>query len=320
MKKLFSVFLTLILSLSVIFTLTGCEQGSALSYELQSDGTYYVTELLEDTTKVVIPSKYQGKVVSGIAEDAFTNNRTITEVVLPDSVTFIGGSAFRRCSSLSKINLTKVTKLGSNAFSETKLTNVTLSSVVTVGNSAFKDCRALQSVSLSNSTVTIEKSAFSGCLVMTTVDVGKTKNIGDSAFNGCGNINQINLSTVKYIGESAFMGCTNITSVNLKNVIEVNKGAFDGCGKLETIYVGASAKLLHMSAFYGCALTGIYLEDPTGWSRWIVDANNNNKHWESVVYDNSSKDLSDPVVARNEIVPSSWTSKNYFKKAGYVWP
>ena len=318
-KKLLSILLAFALTLSIGFVLTGCEQSSALAYELQDDGTYHVTELLEETNKVIVPANYQGKTVSGIADSAFTSNKNIVEVVLPDSVTYIGGSAFRRCSNLATINLSKITKLGSNAFSETKLTNVKLDSVITVGNSAFKDCRSLQKVSLSEYTTTIEKSAFSGCIVLTQANIGKTKSIGDSAFNGCGNLVEINLASVRYLNENCFMGCVNLTSVNLKNVIEVTKGVFDGCNKLISISVGENAQLLHKSAFYGISpYVEITLLNKTGWARWIQDNNNHNKHWS--VKDYTEQELSTPEGVREAIVPGSWNSQEYLKKGDYAWP
>ena len=318
-KRFLSILLTFALTLSIGFVLTGCEQSSALAYELQSDGTYYVTELLEDTDKVIVPSKYQGKTVSGIAEDAFSSNKTIVEVVLPSSVNFIGGSAFRRCSNLVTINLSNITKLGSNALSETKLSSVKLDNVVTVGNSAFKDCKSLKTVTLSNYTTTIEKSAFSGCILLTNADIGKTKTIGDSAFNGCGNLVTIDLASVRYLNENCFMGCVNLPSVNLKNVIEVTKGTFDGCEKLASIYIGESAKLLHKSAFYGVSpQVEITLANTTGWCRWIQDGNNHNNHWNVATY--TTEQLSDFASARSIIVPNSWGSAEYLKNGDYEWP
>ena len=68
---------------------------------------------------------------------------------IPDSVTSIGGSAFRGCSSLTSVTIPdSVTSFGSDAFQGcTSLTSVTIpDSVTSIGMSAFEDCTSLTDV------------------------------------------------------------------------------------------------------------------------------------------------------------------------------
>lgn len=60
--------------------------------------------------------------------EKYTEEQGVTEVVIPDSVTSIGESAFRNCASLESV--------------------VIPNSVVSIGDSAFFGCESLKSVSV----------------------------------------------------------------------------------------------------------------------------------------------------------------------------
>ena len=317
MKKIFSILLTLIVTVLACSTLTACGE-SKLSYVEQEDGTLFVSALLENTDKVVIPATYDGKEVTGIEEDAFSSNATIKEVVLPDSVTYIGGSAFKNCSNLAKVNLNKVEVVDKSAFEGTKLNTVTLSNVMTIENNAFKNCKSLKKVTLSNNILELGKSAFSGCIVMTDCDLGSVQKVGESCFSGCGNLVNVNLSKVKYFQKASFMSCASLNNIVLTNVIEVEHEVFNTCTSLSHITVGVNAKVLHLTAFEACPLQSVILLDPLNWVEWLISTSDN-KHYGVYDFDNMEIDLSDPVVAKTRLTPNSWGGTHYFLKKGYDW-
>ena len=79
------------------------------------------------------------------------------------SVTSIGRSAFKNCTSLTSINIPdSVTSIGNCAFSGGgALTSVTIpDSVTSIGHLAFSDCTALTSVTIPNSVTYIGVAAF----------------------------------------------------------------------------------------------------------------------------------------------------------------
>ena len=81
-------------------------------------------------------------------------NKEIAEVVIPDSVTGIGGGAFAGCTSLTSVVIPdSVTGIGNGAFCNcTGLTSVVLpDSVTEIGNGAFQFCTSLTSVVIPNS-------------------------------------------------------------------------------------------------------------------------------------------------------------------------
>lgn len=90
--------------------------------------------------EVVIPSHIEGLPVVEIADSAFQNQKTITSVFIPDSVTTMGDGAFRGCTALSYVRM-----------SET---------VETIGSFTFFDDHALTSITIPSRVDIIESLAF----------------------------------------------------------------------------------------------------------------------------------------------------------------
>ena len=106
------------------------------------------------------------------------------EIVIPEGVTYIPSSCFNGCSSLQKITVkgtinavyeyafsgcsaltsfdfSKLTKMGSYAFSGTALTSVTVSAAITeIPYGAFSGCEKLTTVKLHSGVTMIVDSAF----------------------------------------------------------------------------------------------------------------------------------------------------------------
>ncbi|MBR5803496.1 MAG: leucine-rich repeat domain-containing protein, partial [Bacteroidaceae bacterium] len=82
------------------------------------------------------------------------------------SVTSIGESAFRFCSSLTSITIPEgVTSIELYAFDGcTSLTSITIpKSVTKIGEYAFNDCSSLASITIPEGVTSIGYKAFSGC-------------------------------------------------------------------------------------------------------------------------------------------------------------
>ena len=126
----------------------------------------------EEIKDLIIPNS-----VTTIGESAFYHCYCLTSVTIPNSVTTIGESAFEICTSLTSVTIgNSVTSIGEYAFYCSGLTYVTIpNSVTTIGNSAFYYCKSLTSVTIGNSVTSIEKRAFGDCTGLTSV-ISKMEN------------------------------------------------------------------------------------------------------------------------------------------------
>ena len=110
------------------------------------------------------PVEYAGKF--------YLNGTLVTDLVIPDSVTSIGGFAFNGCRGLTSITIPD--------------------SVTSIGNSAFNGCRGLTSVTIGNSVTSIGDWAFSDCTGLTSITMpDRVTSIGDYAFYECTKLTSI---------------------------------------------------------------------------------------------------------------------------------
>ena len=112
------------------------------------------------------------------ADKASWMHLDVSQVILEEGVTSIGGSAFFYCFSLSEVVFPdSLTSIGEAAFYGCEaLTEITLpENVSTIGNSTFFWCTSLTDITLSKSITSIGQSAFSGCENLTSVNYTGTQ-------------------------------------------------------------------------------------------------------------------------------------------------
>ena len=63
-------------------------------FSVRKDGNAQLDSYEGNNAHVVIPSRYDGKPVTAIAENAFAWQSGIKTVVIPDTVTILGEAAF----------------------------------------------------------------------------------------------------------------------------------------------------------------------------------------------------------------------------------
>ena len=159
------------------------------------------------------------------AHSLYLNNKLVTDLIIPDSITSIGDYVFSGCSIWKSITIPN--------------------SVTSIGNSAFSGCSGLTNITIPDSVTSIGDSAFYNCSGLTSITIpDSVTSIGDYAFSGCSGLTNVTIpNSVKYIRMYAFNGCSGLTSVTIgKGVTSIDWYAFNGCTWLDKIYYQGTAE------------------------------------------------------------------------------
>lgn len=224
------------------------------------DAFYMGMHLLE--AKKSISGSYSTlRGIATIAEGAFKNCNSLTEVILPDSLQIIGVSAFESCDNLQSITIP--------------------SGVTTIGDRAFYECKAATDIQFSDSVVYLGQDAFTKTGYYNNAEnwennalyVGDhlvsckpflsgafqvrqgTKTIVNGAMKELTNITELTLpDTLTTIGDEAVAGCTALTKVTISDgVTTIGEKAFYDCSALKTVYLGKEVSQIGSGAFGQCS-------------------------------------------------------------------
>ncbi|MBR4760762.1 MAG: leucine-rich repeat protein [Lachnospiraceae bacterium] len=198
-----------------------------------------------------------------------------SQVVVPDTVTKIGNSAFIKKENNTTVDNTtlqsvkfdgNVTEIGEYAFGRcTSLVSVALpDSVTVIGKNAFKDCSSLVFINMPASLQTIGYQAFSGCEQLTEVVMPDTvTSLGGSAFIGCHNLSSVKLSSkLTAIESGTFTACSSLLYVTVPSgVTKIGNNAFSNCSNLLSVSLPSSVESIGSYCFTGCSSL-LYLRIP----------------------------------------------------------
>lgn len=263
---------------------TNAKTSGNYEYAVQEDGTVWITSYKGKAKTVKIPSKLGNKKVTGIADMAFFVQKevkpgvyedasTVTKVVFPDTLTYIGNWNFYQLKSIEIP--ASVTYIGSRAFGTEHVKSIKVASGNTVYDSR-NNCnaiietatdtlyRACNYTKILNGIKVIGDDSFSD-YSKTSVKIPNTvESIGYCAFMGCEKLKSVKIpDMVTYVGGDAFYGCKNLTTVTIgKNVKTIGFEAFKDCAKLKNINIKSTElKKIEKEAFSGCKkLTKITLK------------------------------------------------------------
>ena len=101
------------------------------------------------------------------------NSLSISSIIIGDSITSIGRSAFESCFELTSITIpNSVTSIGDSTFSGCSgLTSITIpDSVTIIGDGAFSECSGLNSITIPNSVTSIGSGVFDYCSELTSIN------------------------------------------------------------------------------------------------------------------------------------------------------
>lgn len=175
--------------------------------------------------EVISGGNYSGNIV--IPEKITSNGKEYT-------VTAIGKEAFKKCYDLSFVKIpNSVTYIGESAFMGTGISSVKIpDGVTTLEESIFNGCNNLFSVKIPNSVTSIGRKAFYRCLSLSFLIIpNSVASIGELAFYECKNLTFLVIpNSVTSIGANAFDG-EDEDSPNLQTVISLIDNPFEIYGK-----------------------------------------------------------------------------------------
>ena len=287
-KALFSAFLALLLSLSLLVSCSGgcggAEESGSSESEVPTESTpdvsrpdesesvpegenYFfgytddgegiiVLMAARDLTDATVPAEVNGRPVVEVADWAFSDCLDLASVTLPSTVTSVGAGAFYGCTKLESVDLPRVTA---------------------IGEYAFYGCSALASATLpADAPVAIGKEAFGRTALWSTAQDGLlyvgahlvgadatvtvaavkdgTLSLADGTFAGCEGITEITLPrSLGYLGSELFHGCHALSRLSILCPIErIPASMLSDCLALTEIALPEGLVEIETGAFSGC--------------------------------------------------------------------
>lgn len=191
----------------------------------------------KSSKEIRVPERIGKNIVTAIGEYALSPGasriltmqvmfrRTITKVILPDSIRVIGNGAFADCWEMSELKIPP--------------------NVAEIGERAFFGCRNVSEFTVPKTVKTIGNSAFASCESFASIELpeGITE-IGEYTFGNCSNLRYVSIpASVEKIGRWAFIRCKALEEVIVpEGVVEIDENVFSNCPKLKTVTLPRSVK------------------------------------------------------------------------------
>lgn len=211
----------------------------ASAYDFEVDGFAYTIistgdltvrldqVLNKDLAVVNVPQnvEYKNKLltVTGIGDNACSNNNMLQEVVLPETILAIGSYAFANDKYLTKVNIP--------------------ASVRSIESYTFANS-GIQAIMLPLSVESLGTGAFAGTPIETINLHDGIRFIGDGCFQNCHELRNITLpDSLRVIGDRAFQGCDNLEEFIIPSgVTSIGPRMLWGCEKMATLQIGRGLK------------------------------------------------------------------------------
>lgn len=212
---------------------------------------------------------------TSLYNNLFQKKNTVTDVILPDTITFINNEAFRECAALKRVVLGKGRKtIGEKVFyASTALENVTDSVTMTnvfnassIGAQSFNGTTGLKGDIVIDGDVSLGASCFfSSGIKSFRVNGEYVGGIQNETFRQCPNLTSLVLSTgevsrVTYFGQKVFLSTSNLKEIlpyKYDRLTYFNTSALDSLANLKSTIeiVHEGTITLYGKGIFGCGIT-----------------------------------------------------------------
>lgn len=276
MKKLLSIMLTVIMTISVVAVVPSASAKKTVytsgdfQYVKLDDKNIKITRYIGEGLDVVIPSKLDNYTVTKIGENLTYSNKNVTSVTFPDSVkklemfTLVGTTKIKKvtfgkyvteipgyflyeCHGIKSYTVPpQITKLNASAFPDS-LKSLTIGKGLKTFNGVFSLGMFVPVEEIKVSRNNKYFSSKDGVLY----NKNKTKLI---AYPGGKKSSKFTIpKSVKIVGKDSFVWHKYIKNVTFtKNVKKIESKAFSECKKLSSINIPKNITVIDDSAFDSC--------------------------------------------------------------------
>ncbi len=192
----------------------------------------YLVKYLNKQESIILP-EYNRSYDYKIYSYAFTYCSLLTDVVIPDGITYIGNWAFSYCYDLINISIPD--------------------SVSHVGGLAFLLCD--KAIQVDGGVSYIDKWAIDFDDSISNPTLRKdTVGIADDSFNDCKSLVGVDMpDSLRYIGKGAFAYSNHLLNIVIpEGVKAIEKSTFEGCFSLTNVVIGSNVADIEAMAFSAC--------------------------------------------------------------------
>ena len=208
---------------------------------------------------------------SKIGDNAFAGCKSLSAIVLPESIESIGSFAFYECADLVYVQTGDgVKSIGSYAFGYcSSLRNFDAKNAESLGFGMLYETKGLFSLKIPFVGGSATENRYIGYIFgadipeyndeyipssLRSVDISGSADIPGRAFASCAYIQNVTLSNeITEIGIRAFYACRSLESISLpENLKTINADAFFACESLKTVEFNGKLEKIGMQAFFAC--------------------------------------------------------------------
>ena len=177
--------------------------------------------------------------VTAVRSYAFQNCTGITEVIIPEAVTYIGVYSFAGCTGLNRITIPKkLSTLAGNAFDGcTSLTSVIYNAENLTSAYGIWPNENVTEVTINEGVRVLPRNIFKGAKMTSVTLPQSLKYIGESSLAYCSELTEIVVpDSVTKIGYGAFQYDTNLTDLTIGYLVDtIGNSAVAACNNIKNL-------------------------------------------------------------------------------------